>query len=634
MRIAVLIGGLLYDSQRTMLEGISDYAGKKGVNLFTFTCGGDIYTVNDHNTGEFQIYSLPKLKTFDGVIIAPDTIQNEEIVKKLERQLISAKVPSISIDTKIANLCCFEIDNGMAIYKMTEHIIVEHKKNRILFLSGPIENQESEERKAGFLECMADYGYSAGENYVIEYGNYWMDSGRKVIGRYIQEKRLPDSVISANDYMAIGVIEELKKNGYKVPQDILVTGFDYSFEGRHYVPQISSVKKPIYEMGYEACRQVVDQSEAREKKARERKVFEVSYKFSESCGCATRRKENLKDYKQQMAKEKNENIEWAKILNAMSVDLNEVNTLEEFIDKLKICVQQMKFPYFYLCLCKEKQLIGEIELANGIYRMSDTDYVDYPKEMKVEIAYEKGRFYPSEMIKTAELLPKRFYENAKGVTSIILPIHFRLHCMGYCVVGNSKFPMETIQFQSWIMNLGNGLENIRKQILMKAMIEQLNKMWIYDAMTGVLNRTGFYSKAESIVALCKAQNHPIMLLFIDIDHLKYVNDRYGHSEGDFYIKSVAGVCQEICGKNGIVMRYGGDEFVILQKKDDSTADELIGKMKKRIYEIKAAEQKPYQMDASIGFYQACVDKDFNLEMLLTRADQEMYMMKKNREYRE
>lgn len=624
MKIAVLMGGLLYDSQRRMLEGISDYAKKKKVNVFVFTCGGDIYTVNDHNIGEFQIYNLPDLRTYDGIIIAPDTIQNADVVEKLEKELAESAVPAIAIDTRVADLGCFEIDNAGAIYRMTEHIVAAHDKNRILYVSGPEENEESKEREQGFLICMSERHFVEGIHYRIVHGNFWMDSGREAIGGYLERYELPQAVICANDYMAIGVVEELKKRGYRIPQDVAVTGFDYSFEGRHHVPQISSIKKPIYEMGYEACKQLVERKETKADR-----IFDVEYKFSESCGCTSGRKENLKDFKLQTAREKSENIEWAKVLNAMSVDLNELSGFQEFIERLKRYVEQMQFPYFYLCLCSEKQLIGEVELIDGVYRMPDTNCMDYPEEMQVAIAYEKGKFYPPETIWTDRLLPERFHEKAAGVVSIILPIHFRLHCMGYCVVGDSRFPMETIQFQSWIMNLGNGLENIRKQMLMQSMIDRLNKMWIYDTMTGVLNRAGFYNKAGSVIEVCKKDDSPILLLFIDLDHLKTVNDVYGHGEGDFYIKSVAGICQEACGRDGIVMRYGGDEFVILQQKKVS-GEKLTEQIKRRIYEVRESEGKPYEMDASIGFYSARIDEKFNLESLVAQADKEMYMMKRNR----
>lgn len=626
MNIAVLLGGLLYDSQKSLLEGITDYTKEKGINIFVFTCGGDIYTVNDHNKGEFQIYSLPKLDSYDGIIIAPHTIQNARVVNELTKKMERISVPVIAIDAEMGDFTSFRVDNSEAMFEMTEHVISVHGKTKILYISGPEENQESKDRKNGFLQCAEQHQLRENDDYDIVYGDFWIDSGRELMVRYLSQGQVPEAVICANDYMAIGAAEELSIRGYAVPEDVIVTGFDNSFEGRYHVPRITSVKKPMYNMGYTACQKLVEGM-----KGKNAVVFSVSCKFSESCGCSFGKKGSLKEFKRRMTKEKNDNMRWSEILNSMSADLNELNTLTEFVDKLKQYVSRMRFPYFYLCLCKEKQLIGELEFTEGKYRIPEAQYTDYTGEMQVAIAYEEGRFYPSEAIKAEELMPRRFYEKAKGVVSIIVPIHFRLHCMGYCVVGNSSFPMETIQFQSWIMNLGNGLENIRKQMLMQEMIEQLNKMWIYDTMTGVLNRAGFYIKAKEVIEVCRQEKLQILLLFVDIDKLKSVNDFYGHEEGDFYIKTVAGICQENCGEPGVVMRYGGDEFVMLQcYRERDCYQDIIKSIKQKIRNLRQEKCKPYEMDASIGHYVSYVTDDFKLEKLVEQADKAMYTMKRGK----
>lgn len=624
MNIAVLLGGLLYDSQKSLLEGITDYAKERGINIFVFTCGGDIYTVNDHNKGEFQIYSLPKLDIYDGVIIAPNTIQNARVVGELTEKLERVPVPVIAIDAKMGNFTSFHVENRDAMFEMTDHVISVHGKTKILYISGPEENQESKDRKKGFLQCVEQHRLREKENYEITYGDFWIDSGRDLMEQYLSKGQVPEAVICANDYMAIGATEGLRIRGYAVPEDVVVTGFDNSFDGRYHVPRITSVKKPMYDMGYTACQNLVEGM-----KDGKAVVFPVSCKFSESCGCSFGKKGSLKDFKRRMTREKNDNMRWSEILNSMSADLNELNTLTGFVDKLKQYVSRMRFPYFYLCLCEEKQLIGELEFTEGKYRIPEAQYTDYTSKIQVAIAYEEGRFYQPDSIRAEELLPKRFYEKAKGVVSVIVPIHFRLHCMGYCVVGNSSFPMETIQFQSWIMNLGNGLENIRKQMLMQEMIEQLNRMWIYDTMTGVLNRAGFYIKAEEVIETCRREKLQVLLLFVDIDKLKPVNDSYGHEEGDFYIKTVAGICQENCGEPGVVMRYGGDEFVILRcYRDRDSYQDIIESIKQKIRNERKKECKPYEMDASIGYYVCYVTDEFKLAKLVEQADKEMYAMKR------
>lgn len=624
MNIAVLLGGLLYDSQKSLLEGITDYAKEREINIFVFTCGGDIYAVNDHNKGEFQIYSLPRLETYDGVIIAPNTIQNAGVVAQLTQKLEKVSVPVISIDARMGDFTSFYVDNEGAMLEMTEHVISGHGKTRILYISGPEENQESMERKKGFLQGAERHRLREGRDYEIACGDFWIDSGRELTERYLAGGRVPEAVICANDYMAIGATEELRIKGYRVPEDVIVTGFDNSFDGRYHVPRITSVQKPLYNMGYAACQKLAEGTRNEGAVS-----FRVSCKFSESCGCGYGKRNSLKDFKRRMTREKNDNMRWSEILNSMSADLNELNTLTGFVDKLKQYVARMRFPYFYLCLCDERQLIGELEFAGGKYRMPETRCMDYTPNMRVAIAYEEGCFFPQETIRAEELLPKNFYKRARGVVSVVVPIHFRLHCMGYCVVGNSSFPMETIQFQSWIMNLGNGLENIRKQMLMQEMIEQLNRMWIYDTMTGVLNRAGFYLKAGEIIETCRREGCKVLLLFADIDRLKTVNDSYGHEEGDFYIKTVADICQEFCGEPGIVMRYGGDEFVMLQcHREGDSYGRIIDGIRQRIRRAGELAQKSYGMDASIGHYISEVTEGFQLEKLVEQADREMYAMKR------
>ena len=626
MNIAVLVGGIIYDSQKDLIYGIRDYAEEKDAKVFVFTCGGDIYSANDHSKGEFHIYSLPEWGMFDGIIVVPDSIQNPSVVKKLEEELEQQNIPVIVIDGKMGNMCSFMVDNVSALYDVTKHVIKDHGKRKILYLSGPGENAESVQRLKGFLDCVEEHQLQEKKDFCVMYGDFWIDSGKSVVTEYLQKYGVPEAVICANDYMAIGALESLQAAGYQIPQDVIVTGVDNSFEGRYNQPRLTTIQKPLYEMGKEACRCLCEQSIEQDIYQ-----FPVRQVLSESCGCNLEREERISEFKKKMLEEKRINYNWSGILNSMSADLNELSTFEEFIEKLKSYIIRMNFPYFYLCLCDSKQLLGELKMVDGIYQVSEVGASDYTDVIKVAIAYENGVFKKTELIQKSQFLPQSFFEKEESILSIIMPIHFRLHCMGYCVVGNSSLPLESIQFQSWIMNLGNGIENIRKQMMMQEMVNQLNRMWIYDTMTGVLNRAGFYIKVKEVLAKCKELKEQILILFVDADYLKTVNDTYGHEEGDFYIKSIAKICQKYAGDEGIAMRYGGDEFVILRRycKEDSY-EKYVANIKEDIHEIKRKENKPYLMDVSIGHYISDVDDDLKLEAILEQADRDMYLMKKSR----
>ena len=87
MKIAVLVGGIAYETQRRLLEGIMKYADEENVNIFVFTCNGDIYKQSEYGIGEFQILFLPDFAQYDGIIFARDTIQNEQFANEITQRI-------------------------------------------------------------------------------------------------------------------------------------------------------------------------------------------------------------------------------------------------------------------------------------------------------------------------------------------------------------------------------------------------------------------------------------------------------------------------------------------------------------------------------------------------------------------
>lgn len=91
MKIAVLIGGIAYEIQKLLLEGIMKYAEEKKISIDVFTCNGDNYKQSEYGIGEFQIYSLPDLTRYDGIIFARNTIQNEQYAHELTQSAKGSK---------------------------------------------------------------------------------------------------------------------------------------------------------------------------------------------------------------------------------------------------------------------------------------------------------------------------------------------------------------------------------------------------------------------------------------------------------------------------------------------------------------------------------------------------------------
>ena len=151
-----------------------------------------------------------------------------------------------------------------------------------------------------------------------------------------------------------------------------------------------------------------------------------------------------------------------------------------------------------------------------------------------------------------------------------------------------------------------------------------------DRLTGVYNRHYFetYVSALYKAAARDSKKQKIAALMIDIDRFKSINDRYGHVVGDDALICSARILRASVGKNAHVVRYGGDEFlVILRDKSETEVALLVGEIQKNCAAANRASDKDYTLSFSIGYTVAdpsVVDK----EEFLIRADAAMYAAKR------
>lgn len=155
--------------------------------------------------------------------------------------------------------------------------------------------------------------------------------------------------------------------------------------------------------------------------------------------------------------------------------------------------------------------------------------------------------------------------------------------------------------------------------------EKLHKLAYYDSLTGIPNRTLFYEKLEQAIEKAITNNNMAVLLFMDLDGFKIINDSLGHAVGDLLLKEVAARIRSCIRKSDMVFRIGGDEFTIILE-DINDIDYVKNIAETIIHTI----QLPYYivgremtLGVSIGIAIAPED-EADLEGLIRRADAAMY----------
>ena len=628
MDIAVLMGGVGFDTQKRMISGILDSALPEGTNVYIFTCDGWYYTSRyKYENGEYNIYNLPDFTQYDGVIVNLETIHDVKIREELVDRIKKAGVPCASMLVKIDGTINIWLENQSGIHAIVEHLVEAHHARRIFYISGPIESQDAAERLSAYREALEQYRLEWDEQ-MVAYGDYTYKGGIQAVKELLQkDKPLPDAFVAANDDMAIGAILALKEAGYRVPDDILVTGYDNSSIAQLNHPRLTTVRRGEYtaaEIAYKTLMQAI----RKENPSMEHIVYGKPI-FSQSCGCDRKHSYTHAELQEMYVKKSVEVDDNLELLKCCAAEFTGLETFDDFMECAQQYIKLLSPDYFYLCMCGSiENYFEELErMAEGKERGRDeTVYMD---DIWIPLAYEKGAFTSYDGFHKNMLLPSSCRSGKKGNFYLIMPLHHQEYCFGYCIVGNYWPALENRFFRHFILSLDNALETVRRQDTMNAMLGRLSKMWLYDELTGINNRAGYNKFAPRILEEAKRRKQPVAVIFADMDGLKKVNDLYGHEEGDAYIKAMANILEHNRRHGELLARYGGDEFVIVVNGySEEGIREYIERIKDAIKQYNARYTRAYSLDASVGY---CFEKNAekaDLETLVELADQNMYQVKR------
>jgi diguanylate cyclase (GGDEF)-like protein len=160
---------------------------------------------------------------------------------------------------------------------------------------------------------------------------------------------------------------------------------------------------------------------------------------------------------------------------------------------------------------------------------------------------------------------------------------------------------------------------------------RLRVLTVTDPLTGLYNRRGFFLLAEHQWQLALRKKSSFLLLYIDIDRFKEINDTFGHKEGDKALQDVAAALRECFRTTDILVRLGGDEFALTTDVPPDSPKMLEERLVNAVQQITNKTGRPYQISLSIGILR-CDDSlgALSIEDLLARADALMYEQKRER----
>ncbi|MDP3449155.1 MAG: diguanylate cyclase, partial [Anaerolineaceae bacterium] len=226
----------------------------------------------------------------------------------------------------------------------------------------------------------------------------------------------------------------------------------------------------------------------------------------------------------------------------------------------------------------------------------------------------------------AASIEKKIYQS-HGIQSLAnFPMWVNLELVGFvgfdAVIEEHTWDLENIAMLQQFANIiSNAIERSR-------LLKILEDRAIRDELTGVLNRRGFLQIANTELIRGRRYHHPIGMILLDMDHLKRINDTYGHAAGDIALLEISKFCIKNTREIDVIGRWGGDEFVILLPESDEestirAATRLQQNISERTIQILGQE---IQLSISAGV--ALAEKDITtIDELFKNADSALYLAK-------
>ena len=616
-RIAVFTNGFSNEFIEHVVTGLQKKAAEDGVDIFVFVTYCSLMDHEMQNKCQLNIFHLPDPDEFDGAIMCTNTYNFPDEQERVCARFQRAGVPMLSFEVGVPNMSCIKTENYKGVYDLAKHLVEEHNAKKILYVNGVKENVENTIRRQALVDVLAEHNLVLYDEFDCDFGFYrpyllmkdFIESG----------KELPDAIVCANDSMALGINTAVSECGLSIPEDVMLTGFDMIKDGQCTFPIISSVSRGWEKFGEIAYDKLMYQIAHPDERFEE--TYDSFFVPSESCGCrptqeaVKNRFDNIRNKYFDDLQKSIMDIFFQRIQIPLSLSTKKT----DFFDKGMVNVNDIPFMGKNYCICTEPEF----------FEIDDDEYPSrirgYSSNMDILYEFKDGVKTPLQHFDSKELYPGYVKEEGKSNIYIFAPMNYLNYIIGYVAIKNTPDLLFNLDLNTFIKSMNALLFSMRRHIFSQRANEELKKIYMKDALTGIYNRTGCEKVVYEYINSLKEQGEKAILVFADIDRMKTINDQYGHLNGDFAIKATAEAFMKFSPKDWLYGRYGGDEFIGVGKcPPEEEIEGLIKDISKNMSKEFNSLNLRFMLHASVGYVIITPDDHGTIDDYIDAADKSMY----------
>lgn len=637
-KIGLVVADIEDDFSNALTRGAMRAAQKTGDSLFIYPVKYLDLDIKDGDSDprqkyEYQynlLFAYAKSHQLDMLLMGMSSIGFRSSKEKCDSVLHDFN------DASVFLLCSNEANCSSAMYKNEpglkkgiEYLINVRKCKNICMLTGLIDtNEDARERESVFRRVLSENGFTVSDRSIQAI----RDSGFCEIEADILLKNNPDAdaIVCFNDAAAIGAYNSIRKIG-KVPgKDIAVLGFDDIPSARELDPPLATIRADAAVLAEHA---LITGHEMLEKgDSTPQHIFvDTEFVLRESASGIENKPLSIEEYQNMI-----ENYKYQisgirstdKRMNVVSRDMlmfknSSHKNYSLFLEALNM--PEIGDCYLYLFnkpVTYRKD--AEWKIPNTIYlracKVDDKiiEPSEHRQKMSIDEIYDNQYFKASG--RSMMFIDIYSREMQYGVLLCEIPYDFFRYVEQLCF---------QISIAAKIMKLFQNSESLlakTKTILKRLEKENLilGKISNKDELTAIFNRRGFVIESDKMLDNPLLYGKKAAIFYADLNYLKLINDRYGHAEGDYAIKTCAVTFSEVFGSEAIVSRIGGDEFAVIILLDELGGAKYASRVKNVMKQKDINSGKEYPIMLSIGYHEFVIKSSNELKDLMEKADEMLY----------
>jgi diguanylate cyclase (GGDEF)-like protein len=564
--MAVVTGVAEY--QVRVISGLSQELAEHGIPLLVVT--------NEPFASEGTptiILDLIRRRIPRGVIALADSARFRH--PELPAALTAARMPTVTLGVKLAGAPRIVADNAAGMRALVMHLVDECGARRLVLVRGVPQHIDSITRERAFRDALAERGIPVDEDLILD-GHFRPNTSYREMERLLARRRDFDAVIALNDTSAFGALSAITDQGLRIPDDVLLTGYDNTEGSILTWPPLTTVDQNLAEQGRLAVetllRLIKEEPVEDDVLVPAHLVVRASTGQEGFAGSAPAGPQLLASQLAELgatARALQTRVAVQDAALYLSWTTSHCRTVDDVSGALEPCLSRLGVPRCFLGIDNAPAVNGGTQPGT-----------DPPSRLILSYRDGAAEAVTGEVFPRHELLPAALRPELDRGVLLLQALSIGGRERGYLLF--EPVPQSYLLTEALRIDLPRTIDTLLSSQEMKdhaAQLEdvvalrtqeleeanaELRGFVMRDGLTGIANRIAFQQYLDKVWPPGQEGGRELALLMIDVDLFKSFNDRYGHLAGDDALKTVATcLLRSMRGPEDLACRYGGEEFAVV-----------------------------------------------------------------------